>query len=171
MAETQNTDLQTHFTEALCDLDHISDEVSVVSPDERDKIPNLPKRESEPSSNAAEFADDNVQKDNKINDIGLEKDRETNVTYLMDNVVKKDDNEIKVTDSLENEANSDNELKATESSEKEEASSSTGGQSGFNVFKSHLTNLIQSTAVKPKEQEKTEAANTGQVGRERACSR
>ncbi|KAI9124929.1 hypothetical protein K1719_003545 [Acacia pycnantha] len=155
MIETQNTDLQTHFAEALCELDHISEEVPIVKPDERGKIPNLLNRESEPSGNAAEFADDNVQKDNKINDIGLEKDRETNVTCLMDNVVKKDDDEIKVTDSLENEARSDNKLKAMESSEKEEASSSTG----FDVFKSHSTNLISSTPVKPKEQEKT--PNTG----------
>ncbi|KAK4263086.1 hypothetical protein QN277_028558 [Acacia crassicarpa] len=125
MVETQSTDLQSHFTEALCDLDHFSEEVPIVKPDERDKIPNLIERETESSGNAAEFADDNVQKDNKINDIGPEKDRETNVTGLMDNVVKKDDNEIKVTDSLENEAKSDNKLKATESLEKEEASSST----------------------------------------------
>ncbi|XP_028802780.1 protein NETWORKED 2D-like [Neltuma alba] len=169
------------------------DEVSIVKPDERAKIPDLSKREREPlveavpghevqrpdalnqenlsindlesdkkpkvagledndvqkdnKIGAADFADDNVQKDNKIDEISLGKDRETNVTGSVDN-------EMKVTDSLQNETRSDNEHKVTESSEKEEASS-TGGQSRFNVFKSHITNFISLTQMKPKEQEKT----------------
>ncbi|XP_054794324.1 protein NETWORKED 2D-like [Prosopis cineraria] len=110
----------------------------------------------------ADFSDNDVQKDNKINDIGLrdnnvQKDEETNVTALVDNDVKKD-NEIKVTDSLENGAKSHDKLKVMESSEKAEASS-TGGLSPFNAIKSHLTNVIALTPMKPKEQEKN--PNTG----------
>lgn len=132
MVETQSSNIQTHFTEVRCDLGHLCEE------DEDTKISN---RESKSPGKAASkhgvvgqdalnqehvlLNDEKSDKKHKV--VGLvndpvHEDNVIKVSSLMDNVVQKDNNEIKVTDSVENNAKSDNKLEATISSEKQEAS-------------------------------------------------
>ncbi|KAK7361355.1 hypothetical protein VNO77_03409 [Canavalia gladiata] len=94
----QNSNLQTHFTEACCNLDHLSEKVQKVKPDEEDEVREIPLTDRN-SSREAESKHDVVGK----------------VALNQDNVLltdKKSNKEHEVTAVVEDTVNSDKELKA-----------------------------------------------------------
>ncbi|KAK7386724.1 hypothetical protein VNO78_27059 [Psophocarpus tetragonolobus] len=137
VVEDQNTNLQTHFTEAHCNLDHISEKVQMVRPNEVGEI-SLTERNS---SREAEFKnglkgqdafnqdsvllnDENSNKEHKVTaavEDTVNSDKERDVaevvkdTVISDNkpeVAGSQENDVKVTNSIEMKENTPVEKKS-----------------------------------------------------------
>ncbi|XP_061367268.1 protein NETWORKED 2D-like [Gastrolobium bilobum] len=114
--EDQNCNLQSHFTEAHCNLDHLSEKVQKVKPDEEVEVREISQTERNSSKEAeskhALKEQDALNQDNVLlNDAKI--DKEPKVTALVENTVNSD-NKLEVIGSLENE------IKVTDSLKKEE---------------------------------------------------
>ncbi|KAE9614471.1 putative protein Networked (NET), actin-binding (NAB) [Lupinus albus] len=121
IVEDQNSNLQTHFTEAHCNLDHLSEKIQDVKVDEEVEVRNIPLTEMSSSSDelkdGLETQDALPKDDILLNDFeSYEKvkatamvedhvDKELMVTNMVEDVLSSEkylasDNELKVTDSL-----------------------------------------------------------------------
>ncbi|KAE9607871.1 hypothetical protein Lal_00040095 [Lupinus albus] len=98
IVEGQNSNLQTHFTEAHCNLDHLSDKVQDVKPDEEVEVRDVSQIET--SSSSAELKYDVEGQD------ALDKD-----DVLLNDAESCED--IKITASVEDPVKSDQDLKVT----------------------------------------------------------
>ncbi|TKY69956.1 NETWORKED 2D [Spatholobus suberectus] len=148
IVEDQNSNLQTQFTEAHCNLDHLSEKVQNVQPVEEAKTTDLSHTQNNSSTQAESKCEPEGQvplnQDNILsNDINSEKeltaglveddatDKELKVAGTVEDDVTSDKklevtgspfaNEPSVTGSLENDVKSVNEVEVTSSLETEEA--------------------------------------------------
>ncbi|CAL0330841.1 unnamed protein product [Lupinus luteus] len=113
IVEGQNSNLQTHFTEAHCNLDHLSDKVQDVRPDEEVEFRDVSQTETRSSSAELKYdieGQDALDKDDVLlNDVESGEDlKVTNMleddllSYSKPNLTGSSDNDLKVTVSFEN---------------------------------------------------------------------
>ncbi|XP_057419786.1 protein NETWORKED 2D-like isoform X2 [Lotus japonicus] len=122
VVEDQNSNLQTHFTEAHCSLDHLSAKVQTVKPDDEAEVREIPPTERN-SSREVESEHDlkrhdvlnqdnvllyNVKTGEELQATGLvedtvNSDKELKVAGVVEDDVVMSDEKLKVTGSLENE--------------------------------------------------------------------
>ncbi|XP_019439235.1 PREDICTED: protein NETWORKED 2D-like [Lupinus angustifolius] len=137
IVEDQNSNLQTHFTEAHCNLDHLSEKIQDVKQDEEEvEVRNISLTEMSSSSDGLKDGletQDASDKDGVLsNDFeSYEKvkatasvedhvDKELMVTNMVEDVLLSD-NKLNLTGSSEEYLDSDNELKVTDSLQLEKA--------------------------------------------------
>ncbi|RDY05694.1 Protein NETWORKED 2D, partial [Mucuna pruriens] len=132
IVQNQNSNLQTHFTEAHCNLDHLSEKIQEVKSDEEDQVREISLTERN-SSREAESEHDLKGQDTLNQDSVLLNDekssKEHKVTAVVEDTVNSDkelkvaevvkdsvipDNNTTVTDSLENEVKVTNSLEMKE---------------------------------------------------------
>ncbi|KAF7829281.1 protein NETWORKED 2D-like [Senna tora] len=137
MVETQNSNLQTFFNEARCNLDHLCEEVQNVKPDVEDEFMDFSNRESKSSGEAltkhgvvgqATLNQDHFllpdaksikkHKDLDLMDNDAQIENQISVTGLVDNDVQKD-KEIKVISTQNSDVQKDKEIKVIRMQEKE----------------------------------------------------
>ncbi|TKY58715.1 NETWORKED 2D [Spatholobus suberectus] len=117
----QNSNLQTHFTEAHCNLDHLSEKVQKVKPDEGDEVRETSLTERN-SSREAESEHDFKRQDASNQDSVLLNDEMSNKEYKVTAVVEdtaSSDKELKVVEVGKDSAIPDNMHKVTGSQENE----------------------------------------------------
>lgn len=102
VVEDQNNNLQTHFTEAHCSLDNLSEKVQKVNRDEEDEAVEISQTEKKSSREADQPKHDVKVQDalNQENKVLLNDANSNKATSLVEDTVNSDmENEVKVIDS------------------------------------------------------------------------